>query len=731
MLLVEVAHMLKTDRWIEIDLSWFDPEPVAAARRADLFIQRCLPLYEGVNGEIGMIMNCGWVIDLVTEWTGNPGQALPFRTNFLNKWKTRTYEELRQLFQSIRQSAAGHGLNGYKIGVMFVGWGEFLNHEGMYDIYGNWYDRHREMYPMSTKMNPAIPLHEDQYPYAWRPEGIAEGTRFSELFAGQWKDLSQFLSLDAIHLRDSFAGEIVYERVGPFGLTAPADTSEIAGYSAAWIELYRRVKESNPAALVMGYSSAISAVAEWRVGCVDLERLVADGAIDIWIDQTWGGAWQDFWSTEWKGWTFQLAYLTAHRAVIEAGNTHRAQPCRHYHLIETWDGWEPFDTLHQVPGKLLWAIWAFSHAAYVDGLGGSSVPHGSYISWANNRAGQLLSVEDIRFLSVHLNEAQKSARQLEKVYGPRMVYNRPVLERLTEEKPQQNCSEYIDDYVGLLTKWGVPCLTVVRTENLEAAGGREILLYQVPGALGDEAACFMAQASERGVPQVLIGRLDMIDQQAAELVGLQAIGEKEERGFVYVSPRPSSCINVADLPKNMVIHLPERQPAKVTETDAEILLETGHTPLLVSRKGTRVLYWQPQDWSKPGNPHLAKFQLGDLAPYAMAARWIHAAAKNAGLTYLEEVPYAQPIAFHYWRSGGCAHLLFGNLETGLAGDARTTRRALAVLRREHLELDDREYRLLSLTDQSVIAADRSDSEELVFTVLVGPEACGIYKLCHA
>jgi hypothetical protein len=139
------------------------------------------------------------------------------------------------------------------------------------------------------------------------------------------------------------------------------------------------------------------------------------------------------------GWTHQLGYILAHRAQIEGGNINRSQlaqpPCsgcskraKHYVVLhDTFDSYEGWDTLDNVPLKLAWVretasffefslclsraclgktivftykwlrnavpqgIWAYNHAAFssqtaADGRIGASyrTPDGQYLSWANS-----------------------------------------------------------------------------------------------------------------------------------------------------------------------------------------------------------------------------------------------------------------------------------------------------------------------------------------------------------
>src|SRR5690606_9236461 len=73
-------HLLpsQSDRWIEADLFVFQDQPVEPQVRK--FFDRYEPLYRCVTGDRGVILCCGWLCDLVTEWTGTADQPLPFHS---------------------------------------------------------------------------------------------------------------------------------------------------------------------------------------------------------------------------------------------------------------------------------------------------------------------------------------------------------------------------------------------------------------------------------------------------------------------------------------------------------------------------------------------------------------------------------------------------------------------------------------------------------------------------
>ncbi|MEO8397048.1 MAG: hypothetical protein ABI700_28900, partial [Chloroflexota bacterium] len=580
----------------------------------------------------------------------------------------------------------------------------------IYDFDSDWYARHPELYGEARTiigmpdLHPINRLHADSYHYAAFPNGLSEGAYFPNFFGAQWGHLASYLGFDALLLRDGLTGPMVYTRNGPYGTSAPSDPHVVAAFSQSVLDLYKALKTANPSRLIFGYSSAISPIADWRVGCVDFEALVADGYIDGWIEQTWGGAWQDWWHQLWKGWTFQTANLLTRGAMIAKANEVRPTPCKFYNLIETWDGWEPWDTLHQVPDKLRWAIWAFTHAAALTPAG-VKPPDGSYVSWINNGALELLSAADIEYVNLHLNAAQASAEQIEKVYGWTLVYSRALIERLSVEHPDWNASEWIDDQAGMLMKWGVPILSATRAEWFDNVSA-DALIAHGDAALKDEKTV------------LITGRADLIDAAVLDRLGLTVCGDRIEADFYVASGD--------DAPPHDRPYLPDHQPIEVAE-DVKVSYRTAKTPL-ITRRGSSV-YWQPPDWSEPFNPFVPKYQLGSTYPHFAVARLLHTLAREAGMSYLDGIEWSQPIAFHLWRSAGQVYVLLGNLETGVFGDSRTPRTVKLCLSRKQLELGDAAYRLQRVDLPGAdVSLESSDEGWLRYTITLPPESGVVYRL---
>jgi hypothetical protein len=218
----------------------------------------------------------------------------------------------------------------------------------------------------------------------------------------------------------------------------------------------------------------------------------------------------------------------------------------------------------------------------------------------------------------------------------------------------------------------------------------------------------------------VIGRADVIDSAILEAAGAQVTDELQPKGYVQAAPGPTSL--ASDLPTFNIVHLPAHRPIVC---EGEVLFRAQSTPTLVRRD--RVTYWQPPDWSEPANQFLPRYQVGSLASHALATRALIDASARAGQSHASHAPFAQPATFHLWRSAGRVHILLGNLETGLTGDARTERRVQLSLNRRHLDLGAPDYELRDASGR-IIRSESCSPSEVCFNIRLDPESSAVYVL---
>lgn len=394
------------------------------------------------------------------------------------------------------------------------------------------------------------------------------------------------------------------------------------------------------------------------------------------IDQTWGGAWQDWWDDWWKGWTNQHANLLSHAvAVRRCGH-----PVRHYKLIETWDGWEPFDIVHDVPGKLRWAMWAWSHAAVVtpDGL---EVPDGTYVSWMNDRHRNLLDAEAVAFVADELDRAETDAAAMTEVGGPLLLLDHDRVARHHDSDPCTPVGEHVEDAVALAMKWGLPVL------GATSAGWDVRPTAGVVGQLTGTA----------GGPEIVIGRADAVDPAALARAGAAPTGERRARGY-----RREAVLD-DDRRRGAWVHLVG--DSEVAADPADVIVSADGWPTLVAAGDAA--WWQPPELADPANPLLPRSQYGSVASARAVARWWSHRPAEISVGPIDE---HTPATVQWWRCGDRRTVLVGNLETGWIGDARTPRRVALQVR------------------AAACGTDRPTPPPTTVTLDVPPEGCTVHHL---
>lgn len=704
---------IQTDRWLEIDLYWFKQHNQAES--VSEFWNRFRPMFDGVCGYRGAILNVGWTVGPVMEWSGDLDQRISLPTGSgESEWvnehemlsgttaqreklfeerfaspvviKRRgydpwTYGDVRQLAAALKAEATRVGILDFKVGILTYAWTNAYGEEAA------WVKRHPEAFTKSSfhqqgcfdvgrYFDSGALLHADSQPLGGLPGGIPEGMPVHRAFAAQWGSLSRALGLDAIMLRDSFGLPLPYQRGGPWGLVAPSPavihkaTQDVAN-------LVRETKLANPKALVMMYSSGASAIADWRSNGLDLEAVARQGYLDIWVDQTWAGAWNEvgvrdhvFWNGPTKGWTYQLAYMLTHAAILADTKV------RHYHLVETFDAWESWDVIHTAPEKLRWGIWAYSHAA-VKTPHGLKIPDGAYISWAN-QGERLLSENDVRFLATNIDAAAADAHEMTDVIGPTLVYNRAAMQWQAEHASAGGqINEWLGEQTGSLTKWPVPILSATRMEWLPQVHS-DLFVVQTPAHLPKQQLSELANLIRAGQPVALLGSAaGGIDPQLAALAKI-----KGDFRPASIEVRPCSGTTLAP---GFAIGAEASfssfcYPQHIeTATAVQVIYEADTVPqLTLTSTGERhLMVWNPPDLRSTEGKPLSWIWGNTGTPYALAAGVMNQLLKQRVCLHAREIDLKQTVNVAAWRTaGGDVRILAGNLEEGLRDDADLSRHAV-------------------------------------------------------
>lgn len=687
------------DRWIELDLYWFDRDDIAGS--ADQFWDRFAPLFQNVDGWKGVVLCVGWLMDYITEWQGRPDDLLPLPKRMHAQrfppvmsltgsteerkaaWRQRiagmedrsveyapwTYADLQRLAVALRQAAASHGIPDFKVGTLVVGTDH--GYDGARSAFAS---RHPHVFDIDLQpwhaFNVEARLGNDERLCPAFPQGVPPGLPAREFFAAQWGEFSRAIGIDALILRDSMIGAGIYRRRGPFGATAPDNPQRIESYSQATRELVKATKLANPKALVIGYSNGGQAVGDWRVNCVDLESLANDGYLDAYIDQTWAGAWNEvgqrpfnFWNAPGLGWTYQLAFTLVHGAVLTNSKV------RHYTLADTFDAWESWDTIHTAPERLRWGIWAFSHAA-VKTPAGLKFPEGTYVSWGNC-ADQLLNADEVTFLAANLDAAAADARHTVDVLGPTLVYARPALEWFNQNAPAQDFREWIDEQAGGLMKWSVPILSITRVEWLSQVRS-DLFVLQTPAHLPEPDTKAIEHLIRKGEPVLLCGAAaGGVDPRLLELLGIVGMNAAEEIAWQPARLLTDDPALRLGIPEQFALH--PSQPAGGVDEGARAIYEVAQRPALVldEREGRSALWWEPPEpvqlsWHHGVRDVPLEELLGSPYPFVLAARCLQRMLAKHGRTHARDIDLRRPVWIGLWKtSDGCLRLLAADLEEGL------------------------------------------------------------------
>ena len=639
--------MCDKELWLEMDLYWFDGEGNTPAR----FFDRTEDLFRrNPRARKGVSLCVGWLRDSVLCFDGDMEKEIV--TCQAPTYKFWNYARLRRCIDSLKREAARRGIADFHVVIQLVGtesmsiapettcagWcgrTEERKERTKYNIEGRWFPQH-----------PEIDRERFGIPYLGSVIRTEEGNiPFYEYFAEKLVQMASACGLDGAVFRDhTFSPSYIR---GNRNRYMPAE--DIEENTQMFISFFRRIKQLNGDFITIGYNSGSSPVEELRSHGFDLERLCESGYLDVFIVETWASAWQDYWPAYSMGFTFQLQYVLASLAF--AKNT----KCSVLFLVETFDAWEPWDSIHQYESKVLWEIWAYSHAE-LRTPEGSRRCAGCYISWMNH-GYDLVDGEALGVIADMLDYCKASLAQRPKNSGGCIVYDRRATYAsiLAGRERPYSFGEEFDDWCAMLQKYDTSIFTITRAEWLDGVDAD----FFVASLLSDGAA--ILKKAEAGKKVLFLGQANLLPEEIKEYCGLETretVFSEHLQNTVEFSERFARLVNASGCKTTNVAH------SLLAGDSLETLIRRGGYAVFAKYKGGDIWFWETPEWGTKKELHIFPDSFGDVEPFRCITRELKGTCKAELLSD----DYRLPLNFLCTEyEDGSSEIVVGNLETGATG----------------------------------------------------------------
>ncbi|MCX7018206.1 MAG: hypothetical protein WCK47_08285 [bacterium] len=651
--------------WLEIDLCWFQGgQPQEKA--AELF-NRIEPLWKrNPTARHGLSLCAGWLLDIVLCWNGNLDDVIP--TCMPPVYETWSYRRLAELITALKHEADRHGIQNFNVALMmigvesmtmdpcegFSGRTEEIKETARYYITSQWFRDHREVF------DPRFDLFYFGATVITSSDEAAcrePHPTLAVYFADKLCDLAAAIGLDAIVLRDAIFSPAYVRGNSRARYMEPAARRD---WTSAFSSLFARIKSNNPRFIVIGYNSGISPVEEWRSHGFDLEQLAREGHFDLWITQTWGSAWQDYWPQQSSGFTFQLANVLVNLAMLAETRT------RHMFLVETFDAWEPWDSIHQYPSKVAWEIWAYSHAAVLKPEGDPCRSAGCYISWMNRRK-ELLPEQTVTWLVGMLDACSADLSRNPTPSGPCLIYHRAGLEHLLDHPTPYSQGEEMDDWCAMIMKYGLPVLSITRSEWAPMTQA-DAYIFPAPANLSADVIQWISTRIKEGLPFIFTG----LAAQMPELLRRELNVDLEESivtetlpSCAFLSPK----LSVAAGARGLVIN--QRRRILRSSPHWESLITCLDGPVFAKHKLHPCWIWETPEWGTLRELNLTTQSIQSPQTYVAIVKALHHLSWGAARINWDNLDWLKPVCFLAWGDAcGEMTILLGNLETGITGNSQ-------------------------------------------------------------
>jgi hypothetical protein len=647
--------------WLEIELSWFQGKPQEIL--VDELFDRLLPLWHRpVVGRCGLVFCVGWMFDSVLGWNGEAEQLIPCCNGpSYERW---SYARLAGLLAAIRQKAKACGLGKLHLGLLLHGCPDFSVAESYnpalrkgrtdrrddqygYNIKGRWFKEHPEVRDdrFDHHFSFANPVHVPEEERICR-----KPDNFGAYFAEKMAAMTSATGFDAVVLRDCVLTSNAGDYRGAYSM--PPELHKI--WTDSIVAMLAAAKGARPGLLLIGYSGYMTQLTTLRATGFDLEAVAMSGHLDLWITQTWASAFQDYWRSDTLGYLPALVNCLTDQAMLSNSRT------GHLFLVETFDAWEPFESLRDFPDKLDWLVQALGRAGVHRPDGGFSRSVGYYMSWMSKRT-ELISTQDVQHLVASTNHLATGLAEDPRPLGPCLVHDRDSQLALLAQ-PTAHCrGEIADQWLGQLARHGTSVLSTTRAEWLErvSVGG---LIYPCPAAPSNAALSGLHKHLKKGTPVLLMGQADAMALEMRSLLGIAVEGTPTTARFASAAKVVESWRERIGC-EDVILNQRRRSLAEGAEWSS--LLTGLGGPILARHRQLPCWIWEPPHWA-------GQWELTCENLYSLQAWWLIAEATGDGwgLPKWKNQRPMRPVCVVGWRTASNrVEVLLGNLENGMVGDS--------------------------------------------------------------
>jgi hypothetical protein len=253
-----------------------------------------------------------------------------------------------------------------------------------------------------------------------------------------------------------------------------------------------------------------------------------------------------------------------------------------------------------------------------------------------------------------------------------MVYSREAMAWQNRHAPDRFINEWIDEQMGTVLKWSVPCLSVTRSEWLDQIK-TDLPVIQTPVRLPAAQIAAIARRIESGRPVAIFGSAaGGIDPRLATLMGVKPDAAP------FPEPVAMHRALLADADSPYIDEVPYRfsflwQANNVTASGgARPIYSIGSsTPLVVQKSANRkTLFWDPavlQVNPIPKNESKPLIEwIKSTYPFFLTARVLHDYLQGTESPWVKQPIEEAAVAIHAWQlEDGTYRVLAGNTEEGL------------------------------------------------------------------